>query len=547
MRLLRPAARVLDAWGALIVGVLVVLAVIILLATPGPWREVVGSSPVVSPGEPPRDVVVFVRGDSEGDECTGVVWLHVERERPALTAVVVPVKLRVAVPGAGFEQVCRVVDVFDPAVATAALAEALDVPLSGWVSLSGAGLKAAVPSMFPAGGTRRERRQRKAAVDAWAGRGSAQAVLRRQTRLLAAALPGVPLETLSVVAVANYALGSDLAESDLDLQQATALAAGAREVLPQDVAVRSLPVIRETRGEGVFWRPRWDATDRLTQSLRLGLRPPESTEAITHAVRPGGVLLVLPSAMDAAAAEAFEDGLTTAVAESAGETIEVTALRCSPGGADAHVAEAVTARGPLAVVLVATDVGDEYDEIVECAHRLRRLYQPAVFVAPVRAAEDGGQVAAPDALEETGLPLVPVTMPAASPAPDAAPAAGVEAAAWAAAGRAAAGAAVRACWPEVLAPDLAGTRLGVSYAERRTVDLSIAAGDGAPGTRGWLLACGYVPVLAASDWAPPSALVRVAYQRGWRRLALAVAGDLVAPPSQVVVDETAPAPVTVIP
>ncbi len=547
MRVLRPAARVLDAWGALIVGVLTVLAVIILLATPGPWREVVGSPPLVAPAEPPRDVVVFVRGGPDGDECTGVVWLHVERERPALTAVIVPVQLRVAVPGAGFEQVCRVVGLFDPGVATAALAEALDVPLSGWVSLSRAGLAAAVPSMFPAGGTRRERRQRKAAADAWAGRGSAAAVLRRQTRLLATALPGVPLETLSVVAVANYALGSDLAESDLDLQRATALATGAREVPPQDVAVLSLPVIREERGEGVFWRPRWDATDRLAQSLRLGLRPPESTEAIAHAARPGGVLLVLPSAMAAAAAEAFEGGLTMAVAESAGATIEVTAMRCGPGGADVRIAQVVTARRPLAVVLVASDAGDEHDEVVECAHRLRRLHQPAVLFAPVRAAEDGGEAAVPDALEETGLPLVAVIMPAASAAPGAAPAAGTEMAAWAAAGRVAAAAAVRACWPKVLAPDLAGTRLGVSYAERRTLDLSIAADDGALGTRERLLACGYVPVLAASDWAPPSAVVRVAYHRGWRRLALAVAGDLAAPPSQVVVDETAPGPVTVIP
>jgi hypothetical protein len=502
MRLLRPAARVLDAWGALIVGVVVVLAVIVLLATPGPWREVVGAPTMVAPAEPPRDIAVFVRGGWEDDDCTGVVWLHVEHERPALTAVVVPVQLRVAVPGAGFEPVCRVVGIFDPGVATAALGEALGVPLSGWVSLSAAGLKAAVPTMFPAGDSQRERRQLTVAIDAWAGRGAAAAVLERQTSLLADALPRVSLEALSVVAVANYALGSELAESDLDLQEATALATGAREVQAKDTAVRALPVVRETRGDGDFWRPRWGAADRLALYLRLGLRPPETTEVVVRAVRSGGVLVALPAVMESAAAEAFEDGLAEAVAGSAGAAIEVTTMRCSRAGAEAGVAQAVIAAEPLAVVLVA---GDDQEETAECADRLRRLYQPAVLVAPVSASEGGEAAAVPDALEETGLPLVPVAMPAESAVPEesAAPVPSDEEAVWAAAGRAAAAAAVRVCWPEVLAPDLAGTRLGVSYAERHALDLSVVAGDETSELLEWLWACGYLPTLASNEWAPP--------------------------------------------
>ncbi|MEE4276032.1 MAG: hypothetical protein V2J16_09240, partial [Thermoleophilia bacterium] len=148
MGLLRPAARVLDAWGALLVGVAVVLGVIILLATPGPWREVVGAPPASAPEAMPRDVAVFVRGGAEGDDCTAAVWLHVEHERPSLTAVVVPVQTQVAVPGAGFDRLCRVVRLFGAEAAAAALGDALGVSFAGSVSLSAEGLSAAVPTMF---------------------------------------------------------------------------------------------------------------------------------------------------------------------------------------------------------------------------------------------------------------------------------------------------------------------------------------------------------------------------------------------------------------
>jgi hypothetical protein len=537
MRLLRLAARLLDAWAALIVGILVVLAVIILLSTPGPWQDVVGSPPAVAPAEAPRDVAVFVRGASAGDDCTAVVWLHVEHEQPALTAVVVPVQLMVAVPGGGFDQLCRVVRLFGPEVAAGALGEALEVPLSGWVSLTMTGLKAAVPTMFPSGDSLRERRLRKAAIEAWDGGGAATATLRRQTEQLAEALPRVPFETLSIVGVANYALGSDVAESDLDLQRATALATTARDVQPRDVAVRALPVVREARDGAVFWRPRRGDADRLSQSLSLGLRPPRTEETVTRAARPGGILVAVPPGIEDGAVAAFEEGLAEVVGESGGAGIELTTLRLRDGDGPTYLAQAATASRPLAVVLVAAPDG-EYAETADQARTLRGLSQPAVLVAPVRTTGDDALPAAPAVLEETGLPLVAVPLPAAVEE------SGEEE--WKAAGRLSAAAAVRACWPRVLAPDLPGTRQGVSYAERRTIELSLVDGEDASGLGRWLTACGYPVETLETDWTPPSEMVRVAYQPGWRRAARAVAGDLGAWPGEVVLDESAPSPVTVV-
>ena len=574
MGLLRPAARVLDAWGALLLGVAVVLGVIILLATPGPWREVVGAPPAAAPEEAPRDVAVFVRAEAEGDDCTAAVWLHVEHEQPSLTAVVVPVQTQVAVPGAGFDRLCRVVRLFGPEAATAALGEALGVSFAGSVSLSAEGLSAAVPTMFPEGDSQRERRQRRAAIKAWAGRAAATTVARRQTEQLAEALPRVPLESLSVVAVANYALGSELAESDLDLQQATALARSAREVRAHGVAVRALPVVRETRGDGVFWRPREAAADRLADALRLGLWPPRTTVAVTTVERTGGVVVALPAELGAMAAAEFTEGLRLAVAESAGPGIALTTVRYGSADAAETLAASVAASQPLAVVLVsgtrgADDAGDapgeaeeRLDATLDCAVRLQRLYQPAVLVAPVAGVPDGDEAEVADELEASGLPVVAVRVPVGggatvaavgpSPAETPAPEAGTASTAglrvdWEDAGRAAAAAAVRACWPAVLAPGLPATLRGVTFAERRTVELAVLDGGGATAARSWLAVCGYVPEAVGGDWAPEAGVVRVAYHPGLRRLAVAVAGDLGVAEALVVEDADAPAPVTVVP
>lgn len=572
MGLLRPAARVLDAWGALILGVAVVLAVIMLLAMPGPWREVVGAPPAAAPAAPPRDVVVFVRGGADGAGCTAAVWLHVEHERPSLTAVVVPVQLQVAVPGAGFDRLCRVVSLYGGETATAALGTSLGVTFAGSVSLTAEGLSAAVPTMFPEGESPTARRRRRAALRAWTERGPAIESFRRMTRLLDQALPRVPLEALSVVAVANYALGSEYAESDLALQEATALAESAREARPEDVAVRALPVVREVRGEGVFWRPNRGATDRLAASLRLGLHPPPTAVDVATLARPGGVVVALPARMDALEGARFATALQRGVGDSAGPSIDVLVRRYGAGGLTGALIEVVARERPLAVVLVApledAEGGEAaLREAVLCAARLRDMYQPAVLVAPAAAEADGGLEVAAE-LEATGLPVaaVPIggattavssaTMPSTGQGDTASSETGVAgpdrlpdvfSGTWESAGSLAASTTVRACWPAVLAPGLPGTLRGVSYAERRAVDLGLLDGPASADLLVWLSACGYRAAVVSEGWTPAAEAARVLYHPGLRRLAAAAAGDLGVPVASVAEDDGAPAPVTVMP
>jgi hypothetical protein len=88
---------------------------------------------------------------------------------------------------------------------------------------------------------------------------------------------------------------------------------------------------------------------------------------------------------------------------------------------------------------------------------------------------------------------------------------------------------------------------GVTFAERRTVELAVLDGDGAAAGRTWLAVCGYVPAAAGGDWAPEAGVVRVAHHPGLRRLAVAVAGDLGVSDALVVEDADAPASLTVVP
>jgi len=451
--------------------------------------------------------------------------------------------------------------------------------------------------MFPGGDTLAERRQRRVALRVWAGRGDATGVFRRQTESLAEALPRVPFESLSVVAVANYALGSELAESDLDLQQATALAERARDLRAHDVAVRALPVVREVRDEGVFWRPRPAEVERLVAALDLGLWPPRTDGGVETATRPGGVIVALPAAMDVALAGRFMTGLRDAVAGSAGPSIEVTTLRYGPSALEASFTATVAAARPLAVVLVGAPerAGEEAEaetaraQTIDCAAVLRALYQPSVLVVPVVDSGVGEELRPPDELEETGLPLVVAAVPgdgsgdaasaasttsstpgptespspASPPAsplppptspeePSTSPAIGSGAVldsrpAWEQTGRLAAAAAVRACWPVVLAPSLPGTRRGVTFAERRTAGLTVVEAEGAAATRAWLAACGYVVEADGGEWAPEAGVVHVVHHPGLRRLAAAVAGDLGVATALIAEDEDAPAPLTVVP
>jgi hypothetical protein len=106
---------------------------------------------------------------------------------------------------------------------------------------------------------------------------------------------------------------------------------------------------------------------------------------------------------------------------------------------------------------------------------------------------------------------------------------------------------VRACWPGALAPRLASTRLGFSFAARRRTTVSVSAPtDRAAATATALLRTwGYQTTsVAATDWTPSRSGRGVYYRAGMRRAALALAGDFGLGPSAVVRDEGAPAALT---
>ncbi|HEY5113880.1 MAG TPA: hypothetical protein VIJ45_07200, partial [Coriobacteriia bacterium] len=171
MRLLHAVLGRLDPWAALLLGVLLALGVIILLATPGPWHKVVGPAPPVKLAPPaPVDVAVFALGGAD-DTCTAIVWLHVDQVRPALSAVVLAPKTQGFVPGAGFTPLRDIVDEVGPGVATAAVGQALDVPMDAWIALDRQALRLALAPRSLAGEARGPLLQFTRAEAAWEGRG----------------------------------------------------------------------------------------------------------------------------------------------------------------------------------------------------------------------------------------------------------------------------------------------------------------------------------------------------------------------------------------
>jgi hypothetical protein len=545
VRLLRWAGRLLDPWAALLLGVAVVLAVITLLAMPGPWREVVGGGPAGVAEPPPSDLAVFVQGREGSSRCTAAVWLHVEQERPALTAVVVPVQLQVFVADGGYAPIGRVCDGIDPAAAAAALGEQVGAPINHWVTLDGEALQTAVPTMFPSGESRWARRRHTAALDAWSGSGDAESVFRRQTHQLAAALPRLRFSGLTVVGAANYVLGSDHSATDLTLQQATGLARMLRAAPADRVWVRPLPVVKEERGEAAFWRVRRGPIERLAQSLSFGLAPPPTTSEPLRVSRDGGLAVVAPATIPHGDLDGFAAALAAAVESSAGVALPIETLRC--GASLEKTVRALAATRPLAVALVVPPGAGERElgQLTACAGRLRRLGQPAVLVDWLPPGESDGSGVGPYA---TGLPVAHVGGSGrgdSSPPPPALTD-------WRRGGTRAALTLVRACWPEVLAPGLPATRLGVSYAQRRVVESAVVVVPGAEARAEAVLArlslAGYRPeVLEGDEWRPPLPSIGVAYRPGQRRAALSLAGDLGRDAAEAMLDETSPAAVVAVP
>jgi hypothetical protein len=97
-----------------------------------------------------------------------------------------------------------------------------------------------------------------------------------------------------------------------------------------------------------------------------------------------------------------------------------------------------------------------------------------------------------------------------------------------------------------LAPRLASTRLGVSFAARRrtTVAVSALTSGAASAMMARLRTWGYQTTSAPAAWTPPRPGLALYYRNGMRRAALALAGDLDLRPVALVADDGAPAALT---
>ena len=106
---------------------------------------------------------------------------------------------------------------------------------------------------------------------------------------------------------------------------------------------------------------------------------------------------------------------------------------------------------------------------------------------------------------------------------------------------------VRAVQPAFFAPRLAATGLGVTYYERTRTNV-VVAGSTAAAARfaARLDVFGYAARTGAAGLPATALLPVIYYQRGDRRLADALAGDLGLPASQVVAALRAPAALTVV-
>ncbi len=555
MRLLRAVLGRLDPWAALLLGVLLALSVIILLATPGPWHNVVGpAEPAQLAPKGPTDLAVFALAGADG-ACTSVVWLHVDQARPALTAVVLAPATQGFVPGAGFTPLRRIVDQVGPGAATQALGQTLDVPMDAWLTLDRQALRLALAPRTPTATARGPLLHYLRAQPAWEGRGKAGRVWSTQYQALGTTLARLPFERINIVSFSNYVLGWGHVQSDLDLQGATSLAGTLRELLPTQVDVRAAAAIVETCRRGEAWRVDRSALEQLRQSLAFGLTPPTAGTSITRRPRPARVLVVLPG--PSYASDAYLNEVRRRLRRSAGAPVAVQAVRVPRwDGLVAQTTAAVESWPPLAV-LVAPPAGLGGAETAEDAaaalrrlgDRLRQAGQPAVLSAPLPAETTATAAPATDALavaiRSAGLPVSPLAGPQ-DTLPSGRPLQSLDARLTAAA-RANVATLVRACWPGALAPRLASTRLGFSFAARRrtTVGVSAPAERAAAAAAALLRRWGYKTTsVPATGWTPSLSGRGVYYRAGMRRAALALAGDLGLGPSAVVRDEGAPAALT---
>jgi len=582
VKLLRAVLGRLDAWAALVLGVLVALGVVILLATPGPWHKVVRAGPGTdSRSSPPTDVAVFVSG-APGATCNAVVWLHITDRPSAVTAVVIAPDTQGFVPDAGLTPLRRVADQAGPAAAAAALGRTVGVRMDAWIALDRQALRLVTDPMLPPAEGRIAQVRLRRAQATWETAATATSWL-AQYAALQQGLPRIHYEGLSVVAFANYILGFGYVQSDLSLRTATSIAATLDWLRPSRALVRAADAVVQTCRGAEAWNLDGVQLAQARQWLAFDLAPPARDPVIHRETVPARVLVVMPGPRSHAGAYVAEARRRLRL--SAGAPVAVRLLSVPDWSQlTARTAAVVQSWRPLAVLVGPPGVRRSGGTTAaatamrELAALLRGERQPAVLSGLLPAAASPSADASPTASPSNGTSAT--ASPSGTPAPDLSAAAaaaaasepirraliaaalpvspldaailppGTTAAAAAARMRVAAAAnvatLVRACWPGALAPRLASTRLGFWFVARQRTTVGIVEPPaGAARTAARLRVWGYrTSAPAGGGWRPSLNETSVYYRGGRLDAALALAGDLGLRSGAVIADPAAPAGVT---
>lgn len=543
MSSLRAVLRRLDPWAALLIGVLLAMGVVILLATPGPWQSVVGTTPPVGLKAPaPDDVAVFVRGGRSG-ACSGVVWLHLDPARNGLSAVVVTPRVSGFAPGDGYAPLTAVVDAAGPAAGAAALGDALGVTMDAWVALDRKALELAIAPMIPMEDVRASRPRYREAWAAWCGRGGSERAWVAQYESLRVSLPLVAFGELGVVAFSNYVLGFGFIESDLTLQGATSLGDALKAVDPGRVNVRAAPVVAERCRGGEVWHLDSSRVEPLRQSLAFGLTPPETDKLVTRRARPARVLVVAP--LPRAGAVRYAAEVRARLRRAAGAPVEVTLVSGADGTLAFRAARELDERPALAVLVAPPPPSPEATEAVaEVSAMLLDRRQEAVVAGPLparagSAADSLARGRLEAAVVGSRLP-VSWSLQAAVRAGGEERRLGLEDAA-----RANVQTLMRACWPGTLAPDLRSTRLGFAFVSARHTGVGVVSTSDARAATvlGRVRLWGFKGLRITPEddaWRPVSPGAAIFFRAGSRAAAVALAGDLGVPSRSVVRDDDSP-------
>lgn len=569
----------------------------------------VAQHPPLAPAPPPRDVALFVKGPGD-QGYAGVVWLHIAIAQSQFTAVVVPLRLTCELPGGGLQPLDEIVDQAGPKIAAQALGARLSVTFGAWITIDPLAVDVALPGFItlptplhgratPLVGVWATNQSPTLALRRQVA--YLQAVLKNgldgEINLVAFVNyilgstdvdTGLKLQAASAIGAALDNTGpGDLMTSSLPvtvdrrgryerwLAEPDALLA-----LRQSFAFDAMSPIY---GPTVRMRPAGRTVLVLTSPL--GRRAATYRAAFARALRGYGARDVVVRLRSCASAAAVGRALTQTgpaaaplgVVVALGQPGDATATSPDARATLAAALAGVRSAALPAVVSQVPNAGIAVNRNI--AAQAAGAGLPLSPVAAVLGATAGGatpsagqsgtpsaeQSAMPGAATPGGRSAMPSAAtpgagqnpasPAAtaSSAMSVAPAVAaeravsvVEAARWA---RLDAATFVRAVQPAFFAPRLVATRLGVSYYERTLTRVAVVGPTAtAAGLAARLDVYGYAAqaVATAGQLFPSVAETIVYYRTSDKREALALAGDLGLPASQIQPSNNGPAPLTVV-